>query len=101
MSWEKYVVKKTEKFVRVNIISILTIEELYNIIKDSRFDLKFSVYIIENIETRYPIPDFKNIEDFYNWILKSNITENNINSGDYDVTEAIFIDLYFKDTLSK
>ncbi len=96
MNWKTNVIYKNEKLVRIKITEEYTLKNLYDMI--SEFECCMVVFLIEEIETRYKLPKFENEEDFIEWIEKNklSIVSLGINSENFDINKAEYIDLYFK-----
>lgn len=76
----------------------MTLDDLFELLTDDRYDLFFCVFIKNNQPYRYKLPEIKNIQDLEKMINNNLLKkfEPGVNSGDVNVLEADYIDCYFK-----
>lgn len=96
MKWKNFVERENERFVRLRINNEITLSNLYEWLLE--FDCCFFVFTLDGIETRYRLPKFSNENDFNKWvsITKLSIVKHGVNSENFDISNADYIDMYFK-----
>lgn len=101
MILENFVVKRTEKFVRIKLDFSISIEELFNIVYNGDFDYFFVVFEDAEGDSRFRLPNFDNVDLFYSWVVdnKFKLETSSISSEIYDITCASYIDLYYNKSL--
>jgi hypothetical protein len=78
----------------------MTLNELFELVVSNLYDAHFVVFEDLNEIKRFPLKKPNSLEDFYDICEKSlNIESYSINSDDYNITGASYIDSYYKKTL--
>ena len=98
MKWDNYIVLTREKtsFIRLRLEENLTVGVLCAWLCDSRIKKAYVVFESNYTHVRYPVPHFNDSSEFTTWFLKKNLilSETTINSDNFILTEAKFLDIY-------
>jgi len=89
---------ETPKYLRWKIEENSTLDDIYTILQDERFDAAYIVFIENKIIKRFPIPQFKDRDSFHEWYFSHGayIKEDGVDSENFALVKASYIDLYFK-----
>lgn len=93
---KQYLIFEKKLFCR-HIIIEMGLDELFSIVNSDLFDLHFIVFEEDKDSKRFPLKKPVNIEDFYLTCEKSlNMELYSINSDDYNILSATYIDSYYR-----
>lgn len=93
--YDKYIKEKNSKFIRFDVKN-MTLEDLYNILKDPNFSCCFVVFKRDNYYERFRLDKPEDVISFIERIEKMlyNREDSNVDSDSFNIYEAEYIDCY-------
>ena len=86
--------QQDEKFLRLKLLDNTDIVDIYTIYSCSLVKRVFIVFVVDNVDTRYPLRDYTSVDDFIKNYGMWSIDENSIDSSNQLIYEASFVDIY-------